>query len=69
MNCEWDKHDWVETGKTLGGTSYKCQKCPALMAIGPGVIEKEKTFEERVIETVVADLNAHGKIRMAILGI
>lgn len=62
------KCEWIETGKVPGGTSYKCEGCGGIMAQGPGILGKEKPFDERVTDAVVADLRANGRIRMAMLG-
>jgi hypothetical protein len=67
-SIDWNcKHKWAEVDgtRTSAGASYRCGLCGGLMSIGPGIIEREKTFEEKVIETVVADLKSNGKIRRA----
>ena len=62
------KCEWIETGKVAGGTTYKCEGCGGIMARGPGLIHRENSFQEQVVDAVVADLKANGRIRMAILG-
>lgn len=74
MNAFEHEHQWTETDR---GTSEdgvmiqkKCDDCGMRMAIGPGHIEsEEEAFRRRVIETVVSDIRANGKIRMALLGL
>jgi hypothetical protein len=81
MNAFEHEHEWIETERTASkeGITIKkhCDGCGLRMAIGPGKLEREpakieieeEEFQRRVIETVVADLKANGKIRLALLGL
>ena len=62
-------HEWSEDRKTETGIQTHCAGCGMIMATGSGGPAKEPTFEQRVIDAVVADLKANGKIRMALLGL
>ena len=62
-------HQWIEDNKTATGVRKHCDGCGMIMATACSGAGAERTFEQRVIETVVADIKANGKIRMALLGI
>lgn len=82
MNQFEHDHNWKETHRTEakeGATiQSECEGCGLIMAIGPGKMEQsasvtigaeDEAFQRRVIETVVADIKANGRIRMALLGL
>lgn len=62
-------HSWSLI-KEDGVTAVSQCGCGAVMSVGPGKVETEdEYFRCRVIEVVIADLKANGKIRMAMIGL